>query len=57
MRHLVMAHRAGHAEDEAEPVVIDTDDPNVVVLELDDGERLELDPTELRASLDERQAA
>lgn len=52
-RRLVMAHRAGSTEDESEPVVIDTDTPNVVVLELDGGERLELDATELQAGLRE----
>jgi hypothetical protein len=50
-RRLVMAHRAGRTEDESEPVVIDTDTPDVVVLELDDGERIELDPTELQSAL------
>jgi hypothetical protein len=56
-RHLVMAYRTGRAEAEAEPVVIDTEDPTVVVLELDDGGKLELDPTELRAALDLPRAA
>lgn len=56
-RHLVMAHRTGQSDDESEPVVIDTDDPQIVVLELDSGERLELDPVELRASLDLKDAA
>lgn len=50
---VVMALRAGRAEHtpESEPVVVDTDDPRVVALTLDDGERLELDATELRAAL------
>jgi hypothetical protein len=56
-RHLTMAHRVGQADDESEPVVIDTDTPNVVILELDNGERLELDAAELRAGLELRTAA
>jgi hypothetical protein len=51
-RHLLMAHRTGHDEDESEPVVINTDNPRFVVIELDDGDRLELDPRELLAAVD-----
>lgn len=49
---LVMALRAGRPEHtpEAEPVLVTVDDQNVV-LELDDGERLELDLAELRAAI------
>lgn len=54
----LMANR-GHLSDassvEAELVVVDTDSPNLVVLELDDGEKIELDRTELANAL--RQAA
>lgn len=51
MRTVLMAARAAGRDLEAEPVVVDTDKANVVVLELDDGERLELDRTELQAAL------
>jgi hypothetical protein len=36
---------------EAEPVVVNTDDPKVVVLELDDGYRVVLDAMELRSAI------
>lgn len=36
---------------EAEPIVVDTDTPGVVVLELHDGQRLEIDRTELRTAI------
>lgn len=36
---------------DSEPVIVDTDAQDVVVLELDDGERLELDKGELLAAL------
>lgn len=51
---LLMAHRQSNHQttSEAEPIVVDTDDPETVVLELDDGQRLELDRAELRACLD-----
>jgi hypothetical protein len=50
---MVMATRAGRPEHtpEAEPVVIDTDDPKVVKLTLDDGETIEMDRTELEAAI------
>jgi hypothetical protein len=50
-RTLVMINRAVEDASEAEPLIVDTDDPKVIVLELDDGDRLEVDPTELRAAL------
>ena len=51
---LVMALRAGRPEHtpEAEPVLVSRDGESVV-LELDDGERLELDALELRAAIEE----
>ena len=51
---LLMALRAGKAEHtpEAEPVLVSRDGESVV-LELDDGERLELDAMELRAAIEE----
>ena len=54
---LVMALRAGRPEHtpEAEPVLVSRDGESVV-LELDDGERLELDAAELRAAIDAPQA-
>ena len=47
-----MATRFDHGDVEAEPVVVDTDQPDVVVIELDDGGRLELDVDELREVLE-----
>jgi hypothetical protein len=41
---------------ESEPVTVDTDTPGAVVLVLDDGERLELDESELRAALEPKAA-
>jgi hypothetical protein len=52
MRRLLMVHRQGSGERESEPIVVDTDDPRVVVFELDDGVRLELDRRELRSSIE-----
>jgi hypothetical protein len=48
-----MVQRQVCGECEAELVVVDTGDPNVVVLELDDGDRLELDLRELGSALKE----
>ena len=39
MRSLLMAHRGA----ESEPVVIDTEIPGIVAIELDDGDRLLID--------------
>lgn len=52
MKTFLMATRAGRPEHsaEAEPVVVDSDG-RVVVLQLDDGERIELDHSELAAAL------
>ena len=52
MRRLLMVHRQASDEREAEPIVVNTDDPRVVVIELDDGGRLELDRRELRSALE-----
>ena len=51
----LMAMRAGRPEHtpEAEPVVVDTDDANVVRLQLDDGDEITLDRRELLAALGE----
>jgi hypothetical protein len=51
MRSLIMAERFGRENCEAEPVVVNTDRRDIVVLELDDGDRLELDAVELRAAI------
>ncbi len=50
----LMATRAGRPEHtpEAEPVIVDTDTPNVVVLRLDDGDEITLDSSELRAAIE-----
>jgi hypothetical protein len=53
MRHLIMACRGSSGEFESEPAVVDTDDQRVVVMELDDGGRLELDRRELRSAIAE----
>jgi hypothetical protein len=47
-----MVHRRASDECEAEPIVVDTDDPKVVVIELDDG-RLELDRQELGPTIED----
>jgi hypothetical protein len=55
-RRMVMAaqsHVLRQVSPESEPVIVDTDTPGAVVLELASGERLELDETELRAALGE----
>ena len=52
MRRLLMVLRQASDECEAEPIVVDTDDPRVVVIELDDGERLEIDLRELRSAIE-----
>jgi hypothetical protein len=54
-RVLLMALRAGRPEHspESEGVIVDTDADGSVVLELDDGERIEIDARELRAALGE----
>lgn len=44
-------------EAEAEPAVVNTDDPNVLLLVLDDGETIALDRAELAAALVDREAA
>ncbi len=56
---MIGALRAGRPEHtmEAERVVVDTDTPNVVVLHLDDGERIELDRHELQAAIERPQRA
>lgn len=48
-----MALRAGHPAHtpEAEPVVIDTDTQGRVVIELDDGEHIDIDAAELLAAI------
>jgi hypothetical protein len=46
-----MAHRVINGEPESEPVLVDTDNPRSVVLELDDGGVLVLDAVELRAAI------
>ncbi len=56
MRSLIMARRTRRGEVESEPIVIDTDNPRVVVLELDDGGVLTLDPVELRAAIEAKAA-
>lgn len=40
-----------HPDWESESVIVNTDNPRVVVLELDDGQKLSLDPVELRAAI------
>ena len=50
MRRLLIVHRQGSGERESEPIVVDTDDPRLLAIELDDGERLEIDPRELRSA-------
>jgi hypothetical protein len=47
-----MVHRQGSGERESEPIVVDTDDPRLVVFELDDGGRLELDRRELGSAIE-----
>lgn len=56
---LLMANRRRGQTTEAEPITIDTDDPAVVVLRLEDGETIELDPIEARRALgaDDHRAA
>jgi hypothetical protein len=54
MDRLVMSTRN---DQEAEPVIVNTDDPEVVVLVLDDGERITMDRAELVAALVDRDAA
>lgn len=51
----LMGTRAGLPEQtpEAEPVLVDTDTPNVVRLFLDDGDEITLDRTELLSALEE----
>jgi len=57
MAHMVMVNRAGRPEHttEAEPLIVETRG-DLVVLALDDGERLELDRSELLAALAEPHA-
>jgi hypothetical protein len=50
-RTLLMVTRHDGPDREAEPVVVDTDTSGVVVVELDDGLRLEFDEGELRAAI------
>lgn len=54
----LMATRSGLSErtPEAEPVIVDTDTPNIVVLRLDDGETIEFDRRELLAATDQEAA-
>jgi hypothetical protein len=52
MRRLLMVHRQASDELESEPIVVDTDHPRLVVFELDDGGRLELDRRELRSAIE-----
>jgi len=54
----LMATRAGRPEHtpEAEPVLVDTRTPGVVVLRLDDGEEITLDSVELLAAIHEEAA-
>jgi len=47
MRSLLMVHRG----EESEPVVINTETAGLVVLELDDGDRLAIDARELDGAL------
>jgi hypothetical protein len=54
MDRLVMVTRN---ENEAEPAVVNTDDPRILLLVLDDGETIALDRAELAAALVERDAA
>lgn len=56
---MLMALRAPRPESapESEPVEIDTDDPTVVRITLDDGETLEFDAVELRSTLSDQEAA
>jgi hypothetical protein len=48
-----MVHRRVSGDFESEPLDLDTDDPRVVVIELDDGGSLELDRRELWSALEE----
>jgi len=52
MSCLLTVHRRVTGEPESEPVVVDTDDPRVAVLEPDDGGRLELDPRAPRSAIE-----
>lgn len=52
----LMANRGEGRDVDAEMVIVDTDRPGAIVLELDGGERLELDEVELRAALEARAA-
>lgn len=56
MRTPLMATRGDGQDVDAELVVVDTDTPGAIVIELDDGGRLELVETELRAALERRAA-
>ncbi len=49
---LVMAHRFGRDDDEAEPVCVEREGA-LLRLVLDDGDTLEFDAVELRAALEE----
>lgn len=51
-QQLVVATHTIGKEIEAEPIVIDTDDPQTVVFEFDNGERWALDRRELDAALE-----
>jgi len=55
MTQILMAVRKHPSDEggESEPVVVDTDQPGLVRLELDDGDVIELDSTELRSTLDD----
>ena len=52
-RTLLMAVQEEGGVQEAEPVVVDTDTAGVVVLELVNGVRVELDAREIRSALGE----
>ena len=51
MRSLIMARRVVNGEPESEPVLVGTDNPRIVVLEMDDGGVLVFDAVELRAAI------
>lgn len=50
MKTFLMAVRE---DGESEPITVDTDQADAVVLELDDGRVIQLDRAELRAALDD----
>ena len=50
---LIVVNRSHGSDVEAEPVVVNTDNPDTLVLVLDDGETLEFDRRELLAAAGE----